>query len=66
MTRPDYFEMTTETLNSHLRTIVDAIRTKVQENPGAPTDLKRVTERLNQVAAEFTETFYEDPPREDV
>lgn len=52
---PDYYKMSTEFVNGHLRDCVDAIRVQVLE---APESLKVTVRRLNDVAVEFTGELY--------
>ncbi len=56
MTDPS--ETDTEHLNAKMRTAIDALRSKISENPAAPKELRDAMESLNQAAVRFTNTLY--------
>ena len=56
----DPFHADTEKLNSEMRTVIDALRVQIMENPAASQELREVLESLNEAAVEFTNTLYRD------
>lgn len=63
---PDYFGSDTESLNGHMREIIDALRWQQNDNPLVSNELREVTEELNRAAVRFTNTYYRSiNPREE-
>lgn len=56
--KPDYFRSSTESLNGHMREIIDAIRFQLSTAPIENGPLRRAAKRLNDSAVEFTNTLY--------